>query len=669
MSHSRETDNDIKPELARSHAELSKMILQGRSFSGLERHCSFLNTGGTTTEAERFANVSFVSGLDFPDDGRALSVVDWDQDGDLDVWLSARNAPRVRLMLNDSRSENHFLMLNLKGNGTTSNRDAIGARVQLVLAKDTEHSLQQIQTLRAGEGFLSQDSKTIHFGLGKKSEIKQVLVQWPDGTKEIFTNIKIDQKYELTQGSSNAVVVAPRNDAMLDLIASEQRVPKGVEQARIPLVTRMPLGSLPIRNYVGKPQILEGGTGGPVLITLWASWCPTCKEELTSFTQEMEKIQANNIGIIALSIDGLGDERSDFNAGKELLDTLQFQFPVGFATHQLVDKLQNIHDLLIPLQHPLPVPSSFLMDGDGQLSVIYKGKVDIDTLIKDSLLVTQKKYLDLIDTSSFQGSLMESNEFENVVLQNQARIYFKRGTDLIDKKQYAEALTYFNKVLEIDPKSFKTHYNMGLAFARLNDIDVAIKHIQKALELNPQYLYSHKILGQLLLKKGGYAQAKVHFTTFLEDNPDDIEALNTYGILFSKEKNYKAAEDAFKKASRIDPLFTQAYFNLAQMYLVQNNFKEANNTFAEILTIEPNYPEVLYNLGFLAELSGETQRAINLYSGELKNNPVSYKTLTALGRIMEKKGAVDYAVEYYSQAIALNNQYEPAIKGLNRIRK
>ena len=53
---------------------LKHMMEQGRSFSSHERNCCFLNMGG-----ERFATVSAVSGFDFPDDGRAIALVDWDQ--------------------------------------------------------------------------------------------------------------------------------------------------------------------------------------------------------------------------------------------------------------------------------------------------------------------------------------------------------------------------------------------------------------------------------------------------------------------------------------------------------------------------------------------------------------------------------------------------------------
>ena len=63
--------------------QMTRKIENGGSWSGRERHCCFLNTG-----TSGFADVSAITGLDFPDDGRAVAVTDWDHDGDLDVYIA-----------------------------------------------------------------------------------------------------------------------------------------------------------------------------------------------------------------------------------------------------------------------------------------------------------------------------------------------------------------------------------------------------------------------------------------------------------------------------------------------------------------------------------------------------------------------------------------------------
>ena len=121
------------------------MIARGHSFSGQERNCVFLNIG-----SKQFADASAVALLDFPDDGRAIALTDWDHDGDLDVWLANRNAPQVRMMRNDLGQGNPAVAIQLRGVG--SNRDGIGARVQVEL-REGEQVRQLVETVRAGKWF------------------------------------------------------------------------------------------------------------------------------------------------------------------------------------------------------------------------------------------------------------------------------------------------------------------------------------------------------------------------------------------------------------------------------------------------------------------------------------------------------------------------------------
>ena len=133
MSSSPNTLDDADFGRVEGKTELDRMMHGGRAFSGHERNCCFLNTLGFGADGDRFATISAVSGLDLDDDGRALASVDWDQDGQLDLWVTNRNAPRIRFFRNQSETGHGFVQLRLQGNGLDTNRDAIGARVTLVL--------------------------------------------------------------------------------------------------------------------------------------------------------------------------------------------------------------------------------------------------------------------------------------------------------------------------------------------------------------------------------------------------------------------------------------------------------------------------------------------------------------------------------------------------------
>ncbi len=95
-----------------------------------------------------------MSGLDFADDTRTFAVTDFDGDGVPDLVLKNRLGPQIRAMQNDCSGGRSAIAISLRG--TKSNRDAIGARVEVN---------GQVQYLSAGSGFLSQHSKKLHFGL------------------------------------------------------------------------------------------------------------------------------------------------------------------------------------------------------------------------------------------------------------------------------------------------------------------------------------------------------------------------------------------------------------------------------------------------------------------------------------------------------------------------
>ena len=108
---------------------LNRLLHLDRSFSGREANCVFLNTGQL-----QFADISAASGFNYLDDARAVAPIDWDFDGDLDLWVTNRTAPRVRFLRNELISPHKQIAIRLQGNGTTTNRNAIGARLELYLA-------------------------------------------------------------------------------------------------------------------------------------------------------------------------------------------------------------------------------------------------------------------------------------------------------------------------------------------------------------------------------------------------------------------------------------------------------------------------------------------------------------------------------------------------------
>lgn len=93
--------------------------------------------------------------------------------------------------------------------GTMSNRNGIGARVEV-----TSPSFTQIRDVKSGDGFRYMSSLNTHFGLGTDSEIQQVKVTWPSGIIDIVEGPAVNQVLEITEGSFNVGVQAPKAEVV-----------------------------------------------------------------------------------------------------------------------------------------------------------------------------------------------------------------------------------------------------------------------------------------------------------------------------------------------------------------------------------------------------------------------------------------------------------------------
>lgn len=550
MSHSplQAASGSPRDDYFRSWQGLVQLMRQGRSFSGRERHCCFLNTGRLP-----FANVSAVSGLDFPEDGRAVAATDWDRDGDVDVWLISRTAPRVRLLVNQ-QTGGRFIGFGLSAQ--TGNRDAIGAKVEITLP---EGQGRLVKTVRAGDGFLTQSSKWLHFGLGKATEIEDVSVTWPDGTLQRLGPLKVDQHYQVAQGSSPQAW--KRTEPAQAVAAGPMKLPEPGGTLRLAVGGQVPIPQLAGTDASGAPLPLQPADGRPLLMNVWGSWCGPCREELQALAAAGEKIQAAGLRIVAVNVDHLTREGQQSGADPQaLLTSWKFPFQDGRATSELMGKLDLLRRPLVESDEPLPLPTSLLVRPDGTLAALYRGPVTPAQLLAD-VQTLMEPHQGVPPVAGFAGKWHSAPSF----VSNLVRLggLFRDAGHLQDAAKYGEA------VLANDPQSRVGRMLLASVYLRQGKHAQAAELYRGVLADHPQDAEAHFGLGNLARDQGRLAEAEEHFRRAIELNPAYAEAHNNLGSLLAQQGQWKAARHHFQRALELDPQDEIARENLRRLQALE----------------------------------------------------------------------------------------------------
>ncbi|WP_068545421.1 FG-GAP-like repeat-containing protein [Thalassotalea crassostreae] len=154
----------------------------------------FINQGNN-----KFVAVKAESGLTDQGQGRAVSCLDDDNDGDIDIVLTNHNVVGnsiKRYQNNNGNSLGNYLQITLKS--SSSNSHAIGARVYLKTITN-----EQMREVNINSNFTSHNPSQLHFGLGKQTEIETIKIVWPNGEIQYLQDIAVNQSLLVEQVLSN----------------------------------------------------------------------------------------------------------------------------------------------------------------------------------------------------------------------------------------------------------------------------------------------------------------------------------------------------------------------------------------------------------------------------------------------------------------------------------
>ncbi len=323
-----------------------QMFEDGLSFSGNERDKLFLNRG-----VGSFADLSNVSGADSPNDGRAVISADFDDDGDVDLFVHNIQRERHGLFRNElDQTYGGFIKVRLRA--TSSQYEAIGSQVTVT----GEHG-PVTQVLSRGAGFVSCQVPELIHGLGAASEAS-IEVRWPTGRVESFGSVAANSRVLLVEGSGRAEAYDAQPRPLPDPLPAGLRVSVG---DTVPVFAMLDPDE---KEVLIDPRELAGGKR--LYLNFWASTCVSCIVELPEL-QALE--DAGEVRVIGLSMDA----PADMHRAHELFEKRGAKFPSYFLGARKTEGRASVQEL-VDLER-LPIPTTLVLSPEGVIEEIIRGPI------------------------------------------------------------------------------------------------------------------------------------------------------------------------------------------------------------------------------------------------------------------------------------------------------
>jgi tetratricopeptide (TPR) repeat protein len=412
--------------------------------------------------------------------------------------------------------------------GTKSNRDAIGARATITLTSGRKLA----RTLHAGSGYLSQSSKRLHFAWEANDVPVKLEIHWPSGTHSSYPWYHASSRLTVTEGDRKVDAITPTarisfQDATSTL---DRRPSRRLVSFSKPWFPDQKLFTTSLRTR-------------PLLVQLWAPWCAACLAERKEFSDARKKMTSANIDVVAVSID------ADTKA--------RYPYPEVASTPEFLDTLEVFQRALLDRQEPLRLPLSFLLDGGGQLTSYYSGRVTPEQVIADS-----KPTKDRLEAAlPFEGDWLNPpvpTEPLNIALQ------------FLASGKRSDALAYLNQLT---------------AKLRANHPDTAT--------WNAANLQAFR--GSLM--KG--SARELAYQAALTADATHFESLKQLGLIHLGKRDAKQAAPLITKALAQQPTDPVLLFAQAQLQFATNKLPSAIDTLRRLVTAHPTHWLATNNLAWL----------------------------------------------------------------------
>jgi len=190
-----------------------------------------------------------------------------------------------------------------------------------------------------------------------------------------------------------------------------------------------------------------------------------------------------------------------------------------------------------------------------------------------------------------------------------ANVCNNRGFAYTNLGQFNQAISEYNKAIELNPKLAEAYNNRGIAYDKLGQHTRAMSDYNKAIELNPKDAMAYNNRGTAYTQLGEYTKALSDFTKAIEFNPKLAEAYNNRGFAYTNLGQFNQAISDYNKAIELNPKLAEAYNNRGGAYINLGQFNQAISDSNKAIELNPKDAMAYYIRGLAYCGLGKSEEA------------------------------------------------------------
>jgi len=231
-----------------------------------------------------------------------------------------------------------------------------------------------------------------------------------------------------------------------------------------------------------------------------------------------------------------------------------------------------------------------------------------------------------------------------------------KANELLQSGKPADAAQIYRHMLEENPDSGQTAYNLALALEATNDTKGAEDILRKAIERDPMLAKLHAELGQLELAQGDLQSAQKSLQSALDLEPQLAEARGNLAMVYAKNGDLVSAEKLLRQTIEDDPKYKEGFLNLGLILARQNRRSEAEEELNKAVALAPNDPAFLSAVGKAKMQMGKLNEGIALLQKVVDLAPDLAAAHLDLGLALAASYNLNAALVQTSEAVRLAPQ-------------